>query len=84
MTMYQQINPNKNEAGAPVFTRPECYSVYLQAEAEKYDFISTARSVGATVTGVSGCGIGFYIQIQATPDQAAAINRIFTGGGDAA
>lgn len=75
MTMYEQIREVKNEAGLPVFTRQECYSVYLETETEKYDFIEAARQAGATVAGVSGCGSGYYIQINATPDQAETINR---------
>lgn len=49
------------------------YNIYLATEAEKYSFLELARSVGAAVTGVSGCGPGYYIQIAATAAQAAAI-----------
>lgn len=55
----------------------ENYSIYLSTETEKYDFIDAARKAGATVTGVSGCGPGYYIQIDATPEQADYINRTF-------
>lgn len=55
----------------------ENYNIYLSTEREKYDFIDAARKAGAIVTGVSGCGDGYYIQIDATPDQAAFIDRIF-------
>lgn len=75
MTIYQHINETKNAAGLPVFTRPENYSIYLETEQEKHDFLHTARQAGATVSGVSGCGAGYYIQIQATPEQADLINR---------
>ncbi len=51
------------------------YSIYLATEAEKYDCIAQARKAGATVTGVSGCGPGYYIQIDATAAQADYINR---------
>ena len=50
------------------------YNIYLNTESEKYDFLQLARSTGAVVTGVSGCGTGYYIQIQATPTQAHIIN----------
>lgn len=75
MTIYQQINETKNAAGLPVFTNPAAYSLYLETEAEKYDAIHLARQAGATITGVSGCGRGYYVQIQATPEQADHINR---------
>ena len=52
----------------------ENYNIYLSTENEKYNFISLARTAGALVSGVSGCGTGYYIQIQATDDQAAQIN----------
>lgn len=75
MTMYEQIKEVKNAAGLPVFTETAAYSVYLETETEKYDFIRATREAGATVAGVSGCGRGYYIQIDATPDQAETINR---------
>ena len=53
------------------------YSIYLSTEKEKYKFIETARAVGAVVTGVSGCGAGYYVQINATEKQAGAINECF-------
>lgn len=51
------------------------YSIYLDTETEKYDLIHAARQAGATVTGVSGCGPGYYIQIDATAEQVAYINK---------
>lgn len=75
MTMYQQINATQDAAGRPVFTETATYSVYLETETEKYYFLHAARQAGATVAGVSGCGTGYYIQIDATPDQAETINR---------
>ena len=53
----------------------ENYSIYLQTETEKYDFIDAARKAGAIITGVSGCGPGYYIQLDATPEQADYIDR---------
>lgn len=51
------------------------YNIYLATEAEKYNFMRIARQAGAVITGVSGCGTGFYIQIDATPAQADRINK---------
>ena len=81
--MYKQINATKNAAGLPVFAEIQNYSIYLETETEKYTFIRIARGAGATITGVSGCGPGYYIQIDATEDQAARINFDFNGGGAA-
>ena len=53
----------------------EKYNIYLTTEAEKYRVIALIRSTGATVTGVSGCGSGYYIQLQATRAQALEINN---------
>ncbi len=50
------------------------YNIYVATENEKYDFLALARSTGAKITGVSGCGTGYYIQLQATPAQAHIIN----------
>ena len=50
------------------------YNIYLSTETEKYNFMALARSAGAKITGVSGCGTGYYIQLQATPAQAHIIN----------
>ena len=50
------------------------YNIYLNEENEKYNFIRLAREAGAVISGVSGCGTGYYIQLQATDEQAARIN----------
>ena len=50
------------------------YNIVASTEAEKYRIIDVIRSVGATLTGVSGYGSGYYIQINATSLQASAIN----------
>lgn len=50
------------------------YNITAKTEAEKYDLIDLIRSTGATVTGVSGYGPGYYIQLNATPLQVSAIN----------
>lgn len=53
----------------------ENYNIYLETETEKYDFIHAVREAGAKLAGVSGCGPGYYIQIEATPGQADYINK---------
>lgn len=50
------------------------YNITAKTETEKYNLIELIRSTGATVTGVSGYGTGYYIQLNATPLQASAIN----------
>jgi hypothetical protein len=55
------------------------YNVYMTTEKAKYDFITTAREIGAIITGVSGCGTGYYIQLDATDEQAARINMYLQG-----
>ena len=52
------------------------YNIYLNEQNEKYNFIRLAREAGAVISGVSGCGTGYYIQLQATDEQAAAINAV--------
>ena len=51
------------------------YNIYLETENEKYAFLDLARAAGAKITGVSGCGTGYYIQLNATPAQAHIINK---------
>jgi hypothetical protein len=55
------------------------YNIYLATEKEKYNLIHLVRAAGAIITGVSGCGTGYYIQIDATPDQANEINAALEG-----
>ena len=52
------------------------YSLYRETEREKYRMLEIIRKAGATLTGVSACGSGYYIQIDATPEQADAINNM--------
>ena len=51
------------------------YNIVASTEADKYSILETIRAAGATVTGVSGYGSGYYIQMDATPDQAETINK---------
>lgn len=52
----------------------QSYNIVATTEAEKYRIIEVIRSTGATLTGVSGYGSGYYIQLNATSLQASAIN----------
>lgn len=56
------------------------YNIYLNTEEEKYRFMNIARGAGALVTGVSGCGTGYYIQIDATASQVDEINARLEAG----
>jgi hypothetical protein len=53
------------------------WNIYLATETEKYDYIAAIRAAGATLTGVSGCGPGYYIQFDATQAQADMIEKIW-------
>ncbi len=55
------------------------YNIYVNTENEKYNILNLARAAGAKITGVSGCGTGYYIQMDATPTQAHAINLELKG-----
>jgi hypothetical protein len=50
------------------------YNITASTETQKYNIINIIRGAGATVTGVSGYGAGYYIQLDATPEQAEQIN----------
>lgn len=51
------------------------YNIYTATEAEKYRIMTLIRTAGGKITGVSGCGSGYYIQLEATPAQVFDINR---------
>lgn len=57
------------------------YNITAATETEKYNIIDLIRAVGATLTGVSGYGSGYYIQLNATPLQASEINLELSKGG---
>ena len=57
------------------------YNITAATEIEKYNIIGLIRAVGATLTGVSGYGSGYYIQLNATPLQASEINMELSKGG---
>lgn len=51
------------------------YNIVAATETEKYNIINIIRAAGAVLTGVSGYGSGYYIQLTADPLQVAAINK---------
>ena len=55
------------------------YNITAATEAEKYNIIELIRSAGAILTGVSGYGSGYYIQLNATPEQVHTINSKLVG-----
>lgn len=55
------------------------YNIVASTETEKYKIMGIIRAMGATVTGVSGYGSGYYIQLTATPLQVSAINAELQG-----
>lgn len=55
------------------------YNIIAGTETQKYNIINIIRKAGAVLTGVSGCGTGYYIQIDATPEQAENINLMLGG-----
>jgi hypothetical protein len=55
------------------------YNIFTESETQKYNIINIIRQAGAVLTGVSGCGSGYYIQIDATPEQADNINLMLGG-----
>lgn len=57
-------------------TTINAYNLYRETATEKYEALAMIRRAGATVTGVSGCGTGYYIQLNATPEQASELDRM--------
>lgn len=51
------------------------YNIVATTERRKYEIIDIIRAAGAVLTGVSGYGSGYYIQIDATPEQVETINK---------
>lgn len=51
------------------------YNIVAATESEKYRVLRIIRAAGAAVTGVSGYGSGYYIQLDATAAQADIINK---------
>ena len=52
------------------------FHIVANTETEKYRLMSIIRAAGALLTGVSGYGRGYYIQIAATTEQAETINNM--------
>lgn len=55
------------------------YNITAATEKEKYNIINLIRNAGAVLTGVSGYGNGYYIQLNATPEQVFIINEKLMG-----
>lgn len=55
------------------------YNIIATTETEKYKIMQLIRDAGATVTGVSGYGTGYYIQLTADPLQVQQINNALSG-----
>lgn len=51
------------------------YNIVAATETEKYKIIDMIRAAGAILTGVSGYGAGYYIQLTADPAQVAELNK---------
>ena len=51
------------------------YNIVVNTESEKYEVIEIIKAAGAILTGVSGYGNGYYIQLNATPDQVFILNQ---------
>ena len=60
------------------------YNIVAGSEAEKYRIIDMIRAAGATVTGVSGYGSGYYIQLSADCLTVAKLNRALKEGRESA
>lgn len=54
------------------------YNIVATTATEKYNIIEAIRNSGAVLIGVSGYGSGYYIQLNATEDQADQINKIIS------
>lgn len=50
------------------------YNIVANTEHEKYVIMGMIRDAGAEITGVSGYGNGYYIQLLATPMQVTKLN----------
>lgn len=57
-------------------TTINAYNLYRDTAEGKYAAMALIRKAGATVTGVSACGTGYYIQLNATPEQASDLDRM--------
>ena len=55
------------------------YNLVVKTEQEKYEVIQYIKAVGAILTGVSGYFEGYYIQLNATPEQVFLLNQKLGG-----
>ena len=52
------------------------YNIVASTQAEKYRIFGIIRAAGAKLTGCSGYGSGYYIQLDATEKQVEMINNM--------
>lgn len=52
------------------------YNIVASNETQKQNILNIIKTAGAILTAVSGYGSGYYIQLDATPSQADAINTL--------
>lgn len=57
------------------------YNIVAKTETAKYQIIEVIRSSGAVLSGVSAYGLGYYIQLNATEEQAERINTALQEAG---
>ena len=55
------------------------YNIIADSEKQKHFIINIIHLAGAVLTAVSGYGSGYYIQLDATPEQADNINLMLGG-----
>lgn len=55
------------------------YNIVVWTKEEKYEIIQAIRDAGAVLTGVSGYYEGYYIQLDATPEQVHILNSKLQG-----
>ena len=55
------------------------YNIIVKTEQEKYQVIQDIKAAGAVLTGVSGYYDGYYIQLDATPEQVFILNQKLGG-----
>lgn len=56
------------------------YNIVAKTEEAKYQIIEVIRTSGAILSGVSAYGLGYYIQLNATEEQAERINNALEVG----
>ena len=55
------------------------YNIVANTETEKQSILQAIKTSGAVLTGVSGYYTGYYIQLDATEEQANKLNSLLMG-----